>query len=81
MPVFPGMERHVVVLSSTKLISVFVKCCVKENAEALVAATKEIGLEVNADKTKYMVMSRDRNAGRGHSVKISFCIRPKYFYT
>jgi hypothetical protein len=24
----------------------------------------------NADKTKYMVMSRDRNAGRGHSVKI-----------
>jgi hypothetical protein len=27
---------------------------VKENAEALVAATKEIGLEVNADKTKYI---------------------------
>ena len=43
---------------------------VKENAEALLVATKEIGLEVNADKTKYMVMSRDRNAGRGHSVKI-----------
>ena len=36
----------------------------KENAEALVAATREIGLEVNADKTKYMVMSRDQNAGR-----------------
>ena len=43
---------------------------VKENAEALVVATKEIELEVNADRTKYMVMSRDRNAGRGHSVKI-----------
>ena len=43
---------------------------VKENAEALLVATKEIGLEINADKTKYMVMSRDRNAGRGHSVKI-----------
>ena len=42
----------------------------KKNAEALVVATKEIGLEVNADKTKYMVMSRDRNAGRGCSVKI-----------
>jgi len=24
---------------------------------------------VNADKTKYMVMSRDRNAGRTHSIK------------
>ena len=43
---------------------------VKENAEALLVATKEIGLEVNADKTKYMVMSRNRNAGRGLSVKI-----------
>ena len=42
----------------------------KENADALVAATREIGLEVNADKTKYMVMSRDQNAGRIHSEKI-----------
>jgi len=29
---------------------------IKENAEALVVASKEIRLEVNADKTKYMVM-------------------------
>jgi hypothetical protein len=36
----------------------------KENTEALVTATREIGLEVSADKTKYMVMSRDQNAGR-----------------
>ena len=43
---------------------------VKGNAEALVVATKEIGLEVNADKTKYMIMSRDQNAGRSHSMKI-----------
>jgi hypothetical protein len=54
---------------------------VKENAEALVVAAKEIGLEVNADKTKYMVMSRDRNAGRVHSVKIdnSFIERVEEF--
>jgi hypothetical protein len=38
---------------------------VKENKVALVVANKEIGLEVNADKTKYMVKSWDRNAGRG----------------
>ena len=36
---------------------------VKKKAEALVAATKEIELEVNAHKTKYMTMSRDQNAG------------------
>ena len=32
---------------------------VKENAETLVVAGKEIGLEVGADKSKYMVMSRE----------------------
>jgi hypothetical protein len=42
---------------------------VKKNTQASVAATKGIGLEVNGDKTKYMVMFRDQNAGRNHSVK------------
>ena len=42
----------------------------KENAEAIVAATREIGLEVSAEKTKYMVLSRDQNARRSHSVRI-----------
>jgi len=41
----------------------------KENAEALVTATREIGLEISADKTKYMVMSRNQNAGQNHSVR------------
>ena len=30
---------------------------INENAEALIVASKEIGLEVNTDKTKYKVMS------------------------
>ena len=34
-----------------------------------VAATKEIGLEVNAHKTKYMTVSRDQNAVRIHTMK------------
>jgi len=42
----------------------------KENAEASKVASKEIGLEVNADKTKYMIMFRDQNAGQIHNMKI-----------
>jgi len=36
---------------------------VKEDPKTLTVASKEIGLQVNADKTKYMVMYRDHNAG------------------
>ena len=43
---------------------------VKENTEALVVATNETGLEVNADNTKYMVMSREQTAGLSHTMKI-----------
>jgi hypothetical protein len=35
----------------------------QEITEALVVASKETGVEVNADKTNYMVMLRDWNAG------------------
>jgi hypothetical protein len=43
---------------------------IKKNTKALVVASKEIGLEVNAEKTKYMVMSRNQNAGQNHNIKI-----------
>ena len=40
----------------------------KENNEALAVASKDIGLEVNAEKTKYMVMFRDQNAEENHNI-------------
>jgi hypothetical protein len=36
----------------------------------LVIACKEIGLEVNAEKTKYMVMSQNQNAGQNGYIQI-----------
>ena len=42
---------------------------VREKAEAVLVAILENGLEVNADKTKYMVTSRDQNAIRSHNIK------------
>jgi hypothetical protein len=43
---------------------------VEKNTEASVVASKVTGLEGNADKTKYMVMSRDQNACHSHNIKI-----------
>jgi len=39
---------------------------IKNDTGALLVGSKDIGLEVNADKTQYMVMSRDRNAELSH---------------
>jgi len=41
----------------------------KKNTEAVVVANKEIGLKVNADKTKYMVMSQDQDVGGSYTIK------------
>jgi hypothetical protein len=43
---------------------------VKKNTETLAGASKEGGLEVNAEKTKYMVMCGDQNRGQNHNIKI-----------
>jgi hypothetical protein len=40
---------------------------IKKNAD-LVIASKEIGLKVSADKTKYMVRSQNQNAGHNHNI-------------
>ncbi|KAJ4427683.1 hypothetical protein ANN_25332 [Periplaneta americana] len=43
---------------------------IKENVEILLEASKTIGLEVNPEKTKYMIMSRDENIVRNGNIKI-----------
>jgi hypothetical protein len=42
----------------------------KKNIETLIDASKKAGLEVNAKKTKYMLLSRHQNAGQNHDIKI-----------
>jgi hypothetical protein len=34
---------------------------IKENSETLLEASRDIGLEINAENIKYMIMSRHRN--------------------
>ena len=42
---------------------------IKENTEALIVALRETGIEVNADKSNYMITSRDQNAGRSNNMR------------
>jgi hypothetical protein len=42
---------------------------IKKNTEALLD-TNEVALEVNPEKTKYMLMSRSQKIGQKHSIKI-----------
>jgi hypothetical protein len=43
---------------------------IKKNMEALLDASKKVGLEVNLEKTKYMLMSHSQKIGQKHSIKI-----------
>jgi hypothetical protein len=43
---------------------------IQKNTEVLLDAGKEVGLEVNSEKTKYMLMSR-KKAGQNHCIKMA----------
>ena len=43
---------------------------IKKSRESLVVTSKGTGLESNAEKIQYMVMSCDQNAGQNHNINI-----------
>jgi hypothetical protein len=42
---------------------------IKENTEILLDANKEVGQEVNTEKTKYILISRRQNAGQNQNIE------------
>ena len=64
-----GTHQLLVYADGVKKLEGRVHTTQKKNTDALVFASKEIGLEVNANVTKYVVMSLDLNAGRSHNIK------------
>jgi hypothetical protein len=42
-----------------------------KNTETLTDASKEAGVEVNAEEIKYMLLSHHHDAGQNHDVKIA----------
>jgi hypothetical protein len=43
---------------------------IKKNTETLIDTNKEVGLEINVEKTKYMLLSRHQNVGQNWQIKI-----------
>jgi hypothetical protein len=44
---------------------------IRENSETLLEASRDIGLEINAEKTKYMIMCRHPNSGQNQNIRIA----------
>jgi hypothetical protein len=42
---------------------------IKKSTDTLIDASKEAGLEISTDKTKYMLLSHHQNAGQNHNIK------------
>jgi hypothetical protein len=43
---------------------------IKKNAETLIDASMEVGLEINTEKTKYMLLSHHQNMGQTNHLKM-----------
>jgi hypothetical protein len=43
----------------------------KKNTETLISASKEVGLEINVEKTKYILLSRHQNVGQNRDINIT----------
>jgi hypothetical protein len=43
---------------------------IKKNTQTLIDASKEVGLEVNGEKIKYMLLSRHQNAGQNFDITL-----------
>jgi hypothetical protein len=44
---------------------------INKNTETLIDASKEVGLEINVEKTKHMLLSHQQNVGQNRDIKIA----------
>jgi hypothetical protein len=60
-------------LSFKKIINFHIKLIntIKGNSETLLEASRDIGLEINAEKTKYTITSRHPKSGQNQNIRIA----------
>jgi len=45
---------------------------INENTETLLEASRDVGIEINAEKTKHIILSRHPNSGQNQNVRIAY---------
>jgi hypothetical protein len=65
-----GTYKHLVHADDVNLLGDNI-VTLKKNTENLIDASKEVTLQVNTEKTKYMLLSCHQNAGQNHDTEIS----------
>jgi hypothetical protein len=66
-----------------KIVTYVSALLIKKNTETLIGASKEVGLEINVEKTKFKLLSHQQNVGQNRDMKIanrSFENVPQYKY-
>jgi hypothetical protein len=65
-----GTHQLLVYADDVNLLGDYINI-IKKNAEALLGTSKEIDLEVNSEKTKYMFMSCHQTAGQSNYIRVA----------
>jgi hypothetical protein len=65
---FSGTHQILVYADDVNLLGDSVNT-IKENSETLLEVSRDIGLEINTEKTKYMIMSRHPNSGQNQNIR------------
>jgi hypothetical protein len=69
--IFHGLDSEATVIAEDENLLGDNIDIMTKNIGALIGASREVGLEINVEKTKYMLLCGRQNAGQNRDIKIA----------